>query len=214
MVKILQGGLKSSVQPETNLESLKRVGIGTGISGLQGLENLFGLIPSGLQALGIKPVGFGGQEPQKFSELLKEQYGLTPEYLQPQNLPESVLQKFAGKAPIASLFGPASLATSGLGSLVGGGLQQLGAPEILQDIGELGSEIGGGYKLGKFLTPGQAQKAAYAQTKAAIPKGKIVQAQPLINALTNAEEKLGTEVSKEVSNKIKNALREIGRAHV
>lgn len=210
-MKILKGGLKE------DLKDLGRYGTGVGLSALSGLENVAGLLPLGLSALGFKPTGTYGEPLQRLSSQIKEYHGLTPEYLAPQNLPESIAYKFAEKAPLAAaLSGPAGLAISGLESLVGGGLQRAGAPELLQSLAELGTGITAGItgvpnviQKGRILTPGMAQKEAYDITKSLVPKGKEITAAPIVNAIENLEEQLGTNLTKSLGEKLNFAKEKI-----
>ncbi len=219
MVKILKGGLKQSKVPvkaaePSLLSNIQRIGTSTGLKALEGAENLANLVTLPLQLL-TRPISQVGTAPGSQpnvapSQALMQKFGLTPEYLAPQNYPEAVAQRFAEKAPGAALFGLPSLVASGAGSLVGGALQQAGLPEGVQSLGELGTEIATGLYGGNLQKPSQVIRQAQKGIESSVPQGSTFAAPEIIEALNSISGKLGTEVSKEVSNKINHAIRITG----
>lgn len=194
----------SASVPETGLEGFKRRGAMLGLEGLQSAENALALIPKAIGYAKGKDIPL-----DRLSDQIKREFGLTEEYLKPKDFTESVAKKFAGKAPLAALFGPAALAASAASSVVGAGLEKIGLPEWAQDVGEFVTDIGAGLKAGRILTPSGAQKAAYSAAKSAVPEGLKVSAQPVINSWYNVTEKLGTEANKTVAGKVEFALEKI-----
>jgi hypothetical protein len=189
--------------PETYLQQAKRVGTSAGLSALRGLES----IPTAIADLLIpRPKGF-----QLPSEIIQEQSGIIPEYLEPQNAPERFIQRFSEFAPLSGLTGGLSglgrtAAGSGIATLLG----EAGLPEPLQDIAQLGTEIGLGVKSGKIPTVRSAQKTEDSLARAAVQKGSTARADIINQALGDVEKSLGTEVSEKYATKIRNALGIIG----
>lgn len=187
--------------PETFGQQLGRVGTATGLSALKGLESIASFIPETL--LGVKAPH------AKPSEIIQEQAGLTPEYLEPKNLPESYLQRLASFAPGAITGGLGGLARTATGTGVATILGASGLPESVQDIGQLATEIGLGIKSGKIPTISGTQKAEYNLAKAAIKPGSKANASIISNVLSGIEKELGTEVSEKYTNKIKHVIQTV-----
>ena len=195
-------------QGESFLQQAKRVGTSAGISALRGVEAL----PVGIADL----LGYitGMPRPKGFmtpSETVQEVAGLTPEYLEPRNLPEQFIQRFSQFAPLAATGGLGGLGRTAVGSGVASLLGAAGLPEPLQDIAQLGTEIGLGVHAGKIPTIRGVQKVEDALARAAIKPStlKSIVAPQIQNALLGVESKLGTEVSEKYATKIKHALETI-----
>jgi hypothetical protein len=185
--------------------------------GLQGLEGLASLLPNPQRAAYqasqdnpqsqlLKLLGGTGQQ-QVPSQVIQNQLGIEPEQLQPQGFIESGLQRFISQAPLAGALGGLSgLGTTAVGSAAATGAQALGAPESIQDITQLATELGTGAYKGKFPSIRSVQKAEDALTRAAVEPKTKVRAQTIKDAIAGVEKELGTEVSEKYSSKIKNAL--------
>lgn len=198
-------------QLETYGQQAKRIGTSAGLSALKGLENFFVGIPELLGAA-LPP----GQ--QRLSQLVEEKAGITPEYLEPQSFPEKALQRFAQSAPLAAtLGGLPQAALTGIGSLAGAGAEQLGAPEIVGDIAQLGTELVGGRlkpfkgKVPTIPTVKEAQKAEYDLSKLAVPKNTAAQATDITKATDEVSRLLETETSRKISKEISHTLEQIGQ---
>lgn|SRR5574338_438784 len=175
-----------------------------GYSALQGLE-----APGrALDAL----LGLFGEQPlmrSSVSEEFRKYLGAQPEQLEPQNILESYGQRFLKQAPIAGLFGPAALGSTAIGSAFGAGLERLGAPPLVQDIGQLAGELGTGLLRGKIplRTLGRKQTTAYEAAEKAVgaelPK---TPAFPIFNRITQVEKNLVTETNQKVKDIVGSAL--------
>lgn len=205
---------------ESFLQKSQRIGTGTGIKALQNLENLASLIKRGGEFLGLQDpnkqlIQEGKIEPQQaFSDLLMQKFNLTPEYLQPQNTLESSIQRFGSQAPLAALLGGTTgLQALGLGTGAAAIPAALGAPEYVQDITQLATEIpsaiGLGIRAGKIPTIRAIQKAEYELSKGAIKPGSKASAKLIEDAIGSVSKELSTEVSEKYSTKINKALETI-----
>ncbi len=183
---------------ETGLgANIKRIGAGAGISALKGLESIADI--------------FGGTGLRSASGELEKKFGLTPEYLEPRNLPEQFVQRFAQFAPTAGLLGGLpGLATTAIGSGVGSLAKYAGLPEPVADIAQLGTELASGRYTGRIPSIGQAQKTGYETARSAIKPGSKVQADAINNALKTVESELGTEVGGKTAKKIQHVVKTIG----
>lgn len=210
--------LGNEAQPESFGQQALRTATATGIKGVENLQSLGSLAKSGLLGLGSL---FGMEEPHArlvregklspeqgqvpdIAQLLQQKSGYTPEQLQPQNAVENFVQRFGSQAPLAALGGLPGLASTAIGSGVASGLGALGAPEGLQDIAQLGSEIGYGISRGRIPTAGSAQKAAYEKALASAGESKSSIA-PIQQSLADISNKLATETTKKVSEEIRHA---------
>lgn len=192
-------GEKPSItqQPATVGSQLGRLGTMAGLNALKGLESVFIGLPG---LLGIKP-----PHPAP-SELIQELGNISPEYLEPQNIGEQFLQRFSAYAPLAATGGLGGLARTAAGSGIAAGLGALGAPQAVQDIAQLGSELGLGFATRKIPTIRAAQHAEDVLARAAVKPRTLAHAPQIQSALMNIENKLGTEVSEKYATKIRHAL--------
>lgn len=204
-------------QPESFLSQAKRVGTSTGLKALQNLENLGGLVKSGLEFVGLedphRKLVQQGKIPaqQDISDIIAQKFNLTPEYLEPQSGLESSIQRFGSQAPLAGLLGGLTgLQALGVGTGAAAGARALGAPEGIQDIAQLVTEIptgiGLGIKRGRIPTISGAQKAEYELAKAAVKPGTKTSAKVIQDSFNTVAQELGTEVSEKNASKINKAL--------
>jgi hypothetical protein len=206
-----------SQSPESFGEQVKRVGIGTGIRGLQGIEGLADLI--------------WNNAPHP-SEALKERFNLTPEYLEPRNFGENLVQRFGSSAPFtAALGGVPALGSLVLGSGAGALLGSVGLPEGVQDVGQVATELLGGRlasdKLGKVINrfPGVSEKISKGRelAKASVypnkadflidKGGKVVkstEANKIVSAMKEVGNRLHTETDSKISQSIQHTLEKLG----
>lgn len=202
--------IQPEIPQETPIEQLKRVGTSTGIGALKNLESLFGLPVNLLSYITGKPTseaGYMGGQPEAITDILKQQHGLTPEYLEPRGTQESFIQKFGSLAPFAALGGLPALGRTAAGSAIATGAKQLGLPEPVQDIAQLGTELGLGLRAGRIPTATGRQKIEHELALKAIPKEAQIAAPHIQEAVKGVETALGTETSEKVSSKINHALR-------
>lgn len=199
---IIEDDVVQSQPEESYLSQAKRIGTATGLSALKGIESTLSFIPETL--LGVK-----APHP-KPSEIIQEKAGLTPEYLEPRNVGERYAQRLAGFAPLAATGGLSALGRTAAATGVATGLGEIGLPEPIQDIAQLGTEIGLGLKSGKIPTIKAAQKAEDTLARAAVKPGTKVNAELITNTLNGIERELGTEVSEKYANKIKHVLQTVG----
>ena len=186
-------------KPESFGQQAARTATATGIKGAGNAFNLASLGKGGLLALGSL---FGMEEPklhqqlidegkaprESLQEQLQQKSGYTAEELQPRNFGENVIQRFGSSAPFAALGGLPGLATSAIGSGVAAGAGELGAPEGLQDLIQIGTELGTGVARGKIPTWGKHKAALYAKEPAELQKlAKIKQAEKLGEAFKKAD---------------------------
>ncbi len=203
------------------LGGLERTSAGTASKFIESAQNIASLPKAALLGLGSL---FGMEEPHArlvregklapeqaqgvpdLSQLFQQKLGYTPEQLQPQNATENFIQRFGSQAPINALLGglPA-VASTALGSGVASGAGALGAPEGVQDILQLGSELGYGLGKGRIPTAGSAQKKAY-ETVAKLAGEDTGSVGRIQYALHEAGKKLGKETTKKVSDEITHAL--------
>jgi hypothetical protein len=124
----------------------------------------------------------------------------------PQGLPEDIAQRFLEGAPTAALFGPATLARSGAGSIVGGAARNIGASEGVSDLAQLGTEFGLGLlpSFGKIPTINSAQKSA--QSVLENTKAEPFAASIIKNSIRSVEDKLGREADSKVKNIVTDAI--------
>ncbi len=182
---------------------LKRAGKIGGINLLKGVESLFTTVPGWFGVTPPHPVP---------SELIKKYGNISEEELEPQNIGEHVLKRFAQSAPAAAtLGGTQALKGLGYGSTAAGGLGAIGAPEAVQDVAELATQIGHGVYTGKIPTIAKEQAKEYKLAKSFIKKGSTHSADNIQKAVLAVEENLGTEVSEKVSKKVNNILRTIDK---
>ncbi len=93
------------------------------------------------------------------------------------------------------------MASTALGSGVASGAGALGAPEGVQDVLQLGSELGYGLGKGRIPRVGTEQKKAY-DTATALAGEASSKTAPIENALANIGKKLSKETTKKVSEEI------------
>ena len=212
----------SGAQPgspeETGGELAKRVGTATGIKALKNVEGLVGLAAPALEKVGkfatrgIEPQTQFGNKPlpqnQNIeanvpSRNLEQQYGITPEYLEPQGAAENFIQRVGSSAPLAALTGGLSgLGTSVFGGAAAAGAGKLGAGEGLQDIVQLGSEI-----LSGVGRPSLKETKRLNYQLAKVPEELRLAATPIQKNISQVGEALRHEVDTSVAKKIKNAVR-------
>lgn len=212
--RIISGGYKG-MQPESQKQSkaveqktqpIEKAGIGSrlGHAAIQGIAAP-GMAVGNLIDYLVTKSGFRSPDIQGGSqEGLTKALGYTPEQVAPGGFFESVAQRGLKSVPTAALFGPAAAARSGLGSIVGGGLEYAGAGETASDLGQLAAEIGLGYGLGKIPTVKSAQKVAadiFENTTA-----KPYQATIIKDAMQQVEKSLATEVNKDIAKKVTDAF--------
>lgn len=197
-------------QPVQNLyEEPKDIGVlgRLGVAGARGLEAPGRFVDTILELLGEPKLAKGSIE----EDLARYLGATSPEQLEAQSLLESYAQRFLGSAPTAALFGPGAIASTALGSGTAIGLKALGAPEAIQDVGDLITQLGLGAAQGKFLTPGKAQKKAYDLATASVPEGLKTSARPIIDTMKNVEQSLATEVDKSIVEKINGIMETIDK---
>lgn len=207
-IKILKGS-KISQQPVAQPEIQESSGYQPGLFGRLGLQALKGVesplrgISSLLEYLGEPGLIKG----KTTSENIMSKYNISPQQIEPQSLPENIAHKAAQLVPTSLALGgvPAALSTA-IGSVPSGTAQYLGAPEPVQDILQLGTELGRGLYTGKIPTVGAAQTKEYELARAAIPEAQKAAAKPVLNAILNVTDKLKTEVDKGLSSKIYDAI--------
>jgi len=141
-----------------------------------------------------------------FGELLQQKSGYSPEELKPRGGVENFVQRFGSQAPFAALLGgPAALASTAIGSGVASGAGVLGAPEGLQDLLQLGTELTHGYVKGRIPAASTKQNEAYTAAKSLA--GEATSGiEPIQNALNEATKKLGKETTRSVSKEVSHAL--------
>jgi hypothetical protein len=184
-------------QLASRVEPLKRVGIATGLGALENLEGLANLLTYPAQAY----AGFPKLSP--FSEQLKEQFNLTPEYLEPRNFSERFVQKLGSQLPFAVAGGGIPIALgAGVGSLLG----HAGAPEAVQNVGELATALGTGFAGNRIPTISSRQKAEDLLMRQAVPSAAKIKSPEVRGALKTVENALSTEAREKVANKIRHAL--------
>lgn len=143
-------------------------------------------------------------------EDISNKLGYRPEQSLPQSLPESYAQRFLKQAPTALAVGPANaLRNLAIGSGTATGLQAAGQPEFIQDIGQLGTEIGLGALQGTIPTLGSKQKQAYSQARELVPAGESHAGTTVISGINKAREALKTETNEKVVSKINHAINTI-----
>ena len=211
--------LGNETQPETFGAQAKRIATATGLKGVENIESLLQLGKTGLLGVGSlfgmedphkKLVEQGKLAPQEYiADILQKKSGYSPEQLQPQNAAENFIQRFGSQAPLNALFsGIPALASTALGSGAAAAAGSLGAPEGLQDILQLGTEIGRGLYKGRIPTVNSAQKNAY--EKAALSAGEITsKIAPIEKALGSISQKLTKETIKSVSEEVKHAFQTV-----
>lgn len=206
-----------SEQPESYLGQAQRLGTSTALKSLQNLENLGGLVKTGLEYLGLedphrKLVEQGKIQPQQnISDIIAQKFNITPEYLEPQNTLESSIQRFGSQAPLAGLLGGLTgLQALGVGTGAAAGVRALGGSEGVQDLAQLATEIPTGIglavKRGKIPTISGAQKAEYELARAAVKPESKTSAKLIQDSFNTVARELGTEVSEKNANKINKAL--------
>lgn len=158
------------------------------------------------------------EDPYEFRGLsgaVQKGLNVPEEALQPEGLVTSGLQRFArSAAPAATLGGALSglpgvlsaLTTTGLGAGAATGAKALGAPESIQDIAQLGTELGYGLKSGKIPTVSKQQKIEDTLARAAVKPGTQASAEAISKSLHEVGNKLATEVSEKSAKKIRHAL--------
>jgi hypothetical protein len=140
--------------------ALKRIFVGGGLNALRGLEGLTQLNPEDVKSLehwleskGVKKP-MPTPKPNRLSSRLYAALGETPDSLQAQNLPEQILQSLVASTPLAAQ-GLASAGKQGIKNAVKGvlagqatkaGLSAAGAPESVQNIGQVAAEGIVGYR--------------------------------------------------------------------
>ena len=211
-IQILRGSKINNIPTKSQIPSTGQSQPGivgrTLLTGLRGLEAPLHGISSLLQYLG-EP---GLIRNQTTSQDVMQKLGIQESQLEPQSFPETVLHKFAQTAPLALVGGgfPA-VARSAFGAIPAAGLKEAGAPESIQDLAQLGSEVGLGLYQGRVPTIPRAQKIQYELAKKAIPEGKQYISKPLTQAIFDVEKNLGTEVNESIHKKITHALETIDK---
>lgn len=232
--------------PETFGQQAKRTAAATGIKGVGNAQGLLGLAKSGLLGLGSL---FGMEEPHArlqregklspeqaqipdFAKLLQEKSGYSQEQLQPKNAAENFVQRFGSQAPFSGLLGGVpGLISTGVGSTVASGAGSLGAPEGIQDLLQLGTEIGAPFAirnipqvkkalkagevpeqiskyLGKQPTIKEAQKTAYGKAgKLGGEDSSIIK--PIEDSISSIEQKLTKITDEDVVKKVNFALEKV-----
>lgn len=190
------------------LGEVKRIGSGAGLGALKGLESIFIDIPG---LFGIQPPPLPGETTPapRPSELIQQLSGKPPEYFEPQSLPEQFLQRFSTFAPLTATGGLGGLGRTAVGSGIATGLGAFGAPESVQDIAQLGAELGTGFLGGRIPSMRQVQKTEDALARAAVGKNVQVRADAINDVLRNVEEGLSTETSQKYAKKINHAIAKI-----
>lgn len=223
-------------QEETALQTAQRVGTATGLKALKGAEGIASLIGKAGEFATRNipaPKTFGNQPfPQnqnvgaKFpSQHIEEKYGITPEYLKPQNTLEDFLQRLGASAgPAALTGGLAGLGTTVLGSAAAAGAGKLGAGETLQDIIQLGTELGTGLaapyitkgipgeiakRIQNIPTIGTARHKAYQLAKGNVSPQLKLAVTPIETGIGNVLDSLKQEVDTSLATKVKDAIRVI-----
>ena len=156
--------------------------------------------------------------PFKFREGYKYLTGTTEEQLKSQGFLENIGQRAIEKAPLAAAYGGIpGVAIGAAGAAAGAGLQQLGAPDWLSNLGELGSDILLGAYNGKVPTLGTEQKAAYgAAEKAAEKAVKTPIATKVEASFGKLKHSLSTETNKKfakVANNAQKTIKKLVRGH-
>lgn len=213
---IIEDDIQQDKPQESYLQQAKRIGTSAGLQALKGVESL-GSIPTD-----IRDYLYGIKSPvQKPSEFIEKEAGLTPEYLQPRNVGERYLQRLANFAPLAAGGGLGALGRTAAGTGIATLLGEVGAPEPVKDIAQFGTELALGRvpkdvpflgKLGGTIPSIRgAQKLEDSLMRAAVKPESKARSNLIMDAIKTVEEKLTTEVNKEYSNQIKNAIRTIGQ---
>ena len=194
---------------ETFPQQLKRVGIATGVKSLQPIQDIGNLLFKNAP----QPVDY-----------LKKQFNLSNEYLEPKSGYERLVQRFGqGAIPSALLGGVPGLALNAVGSGAASAAGELGAPEALQDVIQLGTEIATGRGaskipgIGKTLaktkipTVREAQKAEYELAKAATAKSLPTKASSISKAMNEVGLALESETDPKTHKAISHALEALGK---
>ncbi len=188
-------------QPQDQSSLLGRLGI----AGLQGIEAPGNLLRSGLEFLGAEGLKAG----PSLSETAIEKLGYTPEQLKGQGPIERYAQRAIKQAPTAALFGAPAIARTAFTALPASAVGELGAPEWLQDLTQLGAEIGTGYVQGKIPTFKKAQKSAYDFARSLVGKGEIQEAAPIVEGLTESANRLSTEVDEKTASRVNHVIKTV-----
>lgn len=225
--KILQGGRinnTDSVLPtqqniprdDSQLGALGR----TLFAGLKGVEDIHPLSYKREEIPGA-PWYLQPPKSSKLSSVLLGELGVSPEQdLGPQSGVEGYAHKLARFGPASlALGGLPALATTAVGAIPSSILQQLGASEGIQDIAQLGTELGVGFlpqkvvqklpewaqkSFGKLPTISKAVRESQEKLKGTAVKNYV--AEPIISTMDNIVENLGTEVVG-VQDKVNEALK-------
>jgi hypothetical protein len=78
------------------------------------------------------------------SEYIQNKFGYTEKQFEGKSALERLLHRLTEWGPAAAVSGPAALARTGLGSLVATAAGEIGAPEALQDVLHMGTELAAG----------------------------------------------------------------------
>lgn len=174
----------------------------TGLAALRGLTSPSDLVNAINEAVYGQKLAVSPAK-QLYSGLSE---GYTPEQLEPQSFPERVLQKTAESVPLAGLLGgaPAAL-TSTIGSAAGATAGQLGLSPILQDLAQIGTELGTGRLLGKLPTIAGKQKKFEELAKGAVKAGEVHPIAGIKTALNEISNKLSTETNDKIVKRVSHA---------
>jgi len=183
-----------------------------GISLLEGLEAPAKLLDKASEALGIGQLTARGDYT---SEQLRKGLGYSKEEIQPKTFVESFAQKVLKQTPTAALFGPQAAARTALSAIPASVTGAFGAPEWLQDLVQLGADIGIGVKgIGKLgIKPSvttkplrDAQKKAYDTAKHLAVNRKDASADTIINSLTGVAKKLTRETDGNIVKRVNHVM--------
>lgn len=218
--------------------ALKRIGLGGGLNALRSLEGFTQLNPEDVSTLsqwleskGVK-APMQAPKPNRLSSRLYSALGESPESLEAQNIPEKVLQALVSSLPQAAM-GFASAGKEGAkrvakgilgGQATKAGLAAVGAPEKLQNIGQIAAEGLTGYRGSKkgYGSLEQHRDAAYQKTRESLKDNNFGKTTPRLKKFlsrsdtiykTETDSKVRQEVS-DIVNTIKSNVMRDGNVNI
>lgn len=135
-----------------------------------------------------------------------ESLGVQPKT--PETFLQNLLQSVSEEAPTSAIFGLGALGRNVLGNVAQAGLKQAGAPDWLQTVGKLGTEIGAGALMRpkKLLSPKQYAEELFEKSKSNLPE--VNMPSPLISkAIQTSEEGLKIGMPKYAHQDLKHLLK-------
>lgn len=164
--------------------------------------------------------------------------GFSPQQMEPQGVVERYAQKGLKQLPTAAIFGPAAMARTAVSGIPATAVGELGGPEWLQDLTQLGADLGIGYGLGKlaqrsakaaekagtFAEKGfpsaplgleklegmaQQQFRAYKAAEELVPNAEKFGAGAVVKGIVESTKRIGTEVNKKLRNEVVDVIQQV-----